>query len=127
MPGGAGLQGFSRCGEECDSDCYWGDNGPDPNDCQVIFNNFLARFDQVFNVGHAKFVLFTFGSCGTGIQNQIVPNSEDCASDLLYDYTDWAGVGHFLATSCQAGQGARGGKCLAANTNSDFFLQVYKN
>jgi hypothetical protein len=46
---------------------------------------------------------------------------------MIYDYTDWAGVGTFLAWNCQAAQGARGGICIGDTgiyTNvPDFFIQ----
>jgi len=125
-----------KCGASCSSTCYaigTGVPGPDPNDCQMIFNAMIARPDQIFALEPNNFLLFTVRTCGTGIQNQIAANPANwaCSQKMIYDYSDWAAVGSFLAFNCQATQGARGGNCVADTgiyTNvPDFFIQVYGN
>jgi len=125
-----------KCGASCSSTCYaidTGGPGPDPNDCQGIFDSMTARSDQIFALEPNNFLLFTVRTCGTGIQNQIAANPArpGCTQRMVYDYSDWAAVGSFLAFNCQADQGARGGNCIADTgiyTNvPDFFIQVYGN
>jgi len=90
---------------------------------------FFLQFVEVFTLEPNNFILFTVGTCGTGIQNQIAahPTNTACSRKMIYDYTDWAGVGSFLAWNCQAAQRARGGICTADRgiyTNvPDFFIQ----
>jgi len=125
-----------KCGASCSSSCFpidTGGPGPDPNDCQRIFNSMLARPDQVFALEPNNFLLFTVRTCGVGIQNQIAANPWNwgCSQKMIYDYRDLAGVGNFLAFNCQAAQGARGGICVGDTgiytDVPDFFIQVYGN
>ena len=87
------------------------------------------QFAEVFTVEPGSFLLYTVSTCGTGIQNQIAANPTNgaCSRKMIYDYTDWAGVGNYLAWNCQAAQRARGGICMANSgifTNvPDFFIQ----
>jgi hypothetical protein len=125
FPGGGNILGFAQCGAQCNSDCYFGSGGPDPNDCEKIFNYFRTRPDKIFQVGPNKFLLFTYGTCGTAIQNQIGNQGQDCNTSIIYDYPDWGNVGSYLAWNCQGNQGARGGKCQ--NPANNFYIQVYRN
>jgi len=127
-------QGFvGECGAPCSSSCYQGTGGPDPNDCQHIANALFAQSPQLFVLYPFNFVLLSYNSCGTGIQNQIAAASiSGCSQTMIYDYTDWAGIAQYLAWTCQAFVGANGGKCTAnaglyQPYTNDFYVQVYAN
>ncbi|CCA68364.1 hypothetical protein PIIN_02230 [Serendipita indica DSM 11827] len=122
----------SKCGARCDSTCYQGSGGPDPNDCQYIANQLWGRQPALFTLDPGTFVLLTYRSCGTGIQNQIVSDGSGCSQKMIYDYPDWAAVAQYLAWNCQGFQGARGGRCNGSSgiyvpNTSDFYIQVYTN
>ncbi|PVF98258.1 hypothetical protein CPB86DRAFT_386575 [Serendipita vermifera] len=122
----------SKCGATCTSFCYSGTGGPDPNHCQHIFDIMMAQSPALFTLDPATFILLTYQSCGTGIQNQIAPSSVGCSQKMIYDWPDWAGIGSYLAWNCQAAQNARGGQCLGdtglyQSGTHDFYVQVYAN
>lgn len=132
---GSQFQGngwVSKCGAPCSSSCYQGLGGPNPNDCQHIANSLYSQNPQLFVLNPNNFVLLSYQSCGTGIQNQIAASSIGCPQTMIYDYTDWGAVAQYLAWSCQAAQYARGGRCTG-NTGlyqpgtNDFYIQVYTN
>jgi len=121
-----------KCGAPCASACYPGSGGPDPNHCQFIFNSMYGNNPQLFTVEPNNFVLLSYKSCGTGFQNQIASSPVGCSQKMIYDYQDWAAIGSYLAWSCQAPQGARGGKCLGTtglyqSNIPDYYVQVYPN
>lgn len=122
----------NKCGAQCDSSCYPGSNGPDPNHCQFIFNSMFAEQPQLLTLEPNNFLLLTYRSCGTGIQNQIASGPDGCSTKMIYDYSDWAAIGRYLAWNCQAPQGARGGRCvgrtgLYQGNIPDYYVQVYQN
>jgi len=120
-----GILGYSRCGAQCDSECYWGNDGPDPNDCEVVFNWFRNGVESpIFTLERDRFLLYRYQTCGTGFQNQIQSPSWACNANIIYDFPDWAAIGSHLAWSCAAPAGARGGKCVASS--NDFYTQVFR-
>lgn len=121
-----------KCGAPCQSACYPGSNGPNPFDCQFIFNSMWQQNPPLFTLEPNNFVLLTHYSCGTGIQNQIASSPIGCSQKMIYDYPDWASIGSYLAWNCQAPQGARGGKCTGTTglyqpSIPDYYVQVYPN
>jgi len=124
LPNGRGAG--DECGTPCRTICFDGTGGPDPNDCQVIFENFFSRPDQNFTLGEDGFVLYTFGTCGTNMVNQIAGGPGP--TPMSYCYVDWAGAGHFVANHCQGSTGS-GGKCVASFGSfmevPDWYMQVY--
>lgn len=126
-------QGFvSKCGAPCTSACYPGSGGPDPNDCQFMINSLYNNSPQLFTLTANKFLLFTYKTCGIGLQNQIASSPVGCSQTMVYDYSDIGSVARYLAWNCQGSQGARGGRCTG-NTGvfqsniPDFYVQVYRN
>lgn len=122
----------SKCGASCTSTCYQGTGGPDPNHCQLIFNNLWRTQPALFTLEPNNFLLLTYQTCGTGIQNQIASSSVGCSQKMIYDYPDWAAIGSYLAWNCQAWQNARGGRCLGdtglyQRNIPDYYVQVYRN
>jgi len=121
-----------KCGTPCDSTCYPGSNGPDPNDCQTIANSLRTHNPLVFTLNPNNFLLLSYKTCGIGFQNQIAASSIGCSQQIIYDYPDMADVLQYLAWNCQSSQGARGGRCTSRSgvyqsTVPDFYVQVYPN
>ncbi|PVF98259.1 hypothetical protein CPB86DRAFT_873592 [Serendipita vermifera] len=122
----------SKCGAPCTTFCYSGTGGPDPNHCDFIFNSMRVESPALFTLNPNQFILATYQSCGTGIQNQIASSSVGCSQKMIYDWPDWADIGHYIAWNCQAAQNARGGQCLGdtglyQSGTHDFYVQVYAN
>ncbi|CAG7850186.1 SubName: Full=Uncharacterized protein {ECO:0000313/EMBL:CCA72953.1} [Serendipita indica DSM 11827] len=124
----------SKCGAPCTSSCYSGNpgGGPDPNDCEYAIGLLFARNPQLFTLPTGGYNLFTWRSCGIGIQNQIVSSGAPCTQRMQYDYADVANVARYLAWNCQAAQNAHGGRCTADSgvyvpNFPDFYIQVYRN
>ncbi|CCA77278.1 hypothetical protein PIIN_11256 [Serendipita indica DSM 11827] len=124
----------SKCDAPCTSSCYSGNpgGGPDPNDCEYATGLLFARNPQLFTLPTGGYNLFTWRSCGIGIQNQIVSSGAPCTQRMQYDHADVANVARYLAWNCQAAQNAHGGRCTADSgvyipNFPDFYIQVYRN
>lgn len=122
----------AKCGAPCDSTCYPGTNGPDPNDCEHIISSLYAQSPQLFTLSQNNYLLLTYQTCGIGFQNQIAASTIGCSQQIIYDYTDVAQISHYLAWNCQGAQNARGGTCRARGGTyqpsvPDFYVQVYRN
>ncbi|KAG8789389.1 hypothetical protein FRC15_009441 [Serendipita sp. 397] len=101
-----------KCGATCNSACYPGSGGPDPNDCEHIIAAFATEQAQLFKLEIVtKYFLFTYKSCGIGIHNTIAASTNGCSRTMVYDYVDLGAVARYLAWNCQGAQGAKGGRC----------------
>jgi len=121
----------SKCGATCTSSCYYGSGGPNPYDCAHITDSLYNNATKLFVLQPYEFILLTYATCGTGIQNQIGFSSIGCSQTMIYDTQDWSGIGNYLAFNCQSQQGARGGRCtgdtrLFQNV-PDYYIQIYRN
>ncbi|CCA77283.1 hypothetical protein PIIN_11261 [Serendipita indica DSM 11827] len=68
----------------------------------------LPAILKLFTLPTGGYNLFTWRSCGIGIQNQIVSSGAPCTQRMQYDHADVANVARYLAWNCQAAQNAHG-------------------
>ncbi|KIP07107.1 hypothetical protein PHLGIDRAFT_118358 [Phlebiopsis gigantea 11061_1 CR5-6] len=105
------------CGAPCTTYCNSGSGGPNPNDCTTLAN--VQSGQGTFTITAGTVIYWTYASCQVYMNDELSP-----AQDIVYCYSDWAGVVNYVAWNCQGTTGDNGGSCHFYDNTDISWIQV---